>query len=140
MGAGLDGGVEDLLLFHGQLYAAGRCSAGKPDSSGVLARWTGGAWQVLTGGARTPPLIQAHGLVVFHDTLFVGGDPMPRTGPFPPPLYRWTGDALVDVPGVRGQLNGLAVFAGRVAARRRARAALGGPRAGGVRRAPRRGG
>jgi hypothetical protein len=67
MGAGLDGGVDDLLLFQGQLYAAGRFSTGVPDSSGVLARWTGGAWQVLTGGARTPPLSEAHGLG-FHDT------------------------------------------------------------------------
>lgn len=114
MGLGLDGGVDDLLLFQGQLYAAGRFSTSVPDSSGVLARWTGGAWQVLTGGARTPPLSEAHGLVAFHDTLFVGGHPMPRTGPFPPPLCRWTGDALVEVPGVRGELNDLAVFAGRL--------------------------
>ena len=66
--------VHDLLLYQGELHAAGRFERiGSVTVNGV-ARWDGTAWQPLGGGLTLGPGGAAWTLAVYDGRLIVGGD------------------------------------------------------------------
>jgi probable HAF family extracellular repeat protein len=132
MGAGLDvgvgsGSVNALLVFGGEVYAAGVFNA--PDSTGHLARWDG-SWHSVGGGLS---LTGGSGLALaaLNGDLFVGGIFDHAGGVAANYIAKWNGTAwsalgsgmnnavyALATKGTRVYAGGVFTFAGGAAANR----------------------
>ncbi len=107
-GSTLDGPVEALAVWNGDLIAAGGfASAGGQPAAGT-ARWDGGAWHPLGSGLGSGG---ASSLIAYADELIAGGA-FTSAGSQPIAyLARWGGAAWAGVGGgLDGEVRALAVY------------------------------
>jgi len=124
LGTGLRGPIKSLVVYHGEVYVAGNLSLPRDSNGLVVARWDGAAWQAL-GDFRSigNATGSASALVVFGDSLYVGGSFNSVDGAAIQNLARWdgsswssVGDPLSRPAPALASVTGLAIFQNEVVA------------------------
>ncbi len=81
--------VEALVLFRGNLIAAGDFDQAGDDPASNIARWDGAGWSPLAGGADG----KVHALAVWNDRLIAGGEFTHVGGVAANRIAQWDGTA-----------------------------------------------
>ncbi|ASK33362.1 hypothetical protein CEK62_02660 [Alcanivorax sp. N3-2A] len=107
LGAGFNGPVLALAMFHDELYAGGDFSAVDGNPAAGVARWDGEQWQPLGSGVNDT----VRTFRVWRDQLYMGGDFNEAGGASTTLLAAWTGSAWagLNVTGLSGELLDLEV-------------------------------
>jgi len=95
IGPGVDGPVDALGRFQGQLVAAGEFSKSGDSPVSRVARWDGGAWQAIGTGITGTLYSRIGAVAEFANELYVA-----RFYDEQPPLLRFTGASWDTVPGI----------------------------------------
>ena len=86
---GMDGGVEALTVFNGELIAGGWFDRAGGVEAHCIARWNGSTWQPLSDGLDNT----VHALAVYDGRLIAGGKFTTAGGVEAKYVARWNGDA-----------------------------------------------
>ncbi len=93
---GMDGSVNDVVVFRGQLVAVGGFRHASGVAADRIARWNGGAWEAFPGGGADGGLRLA---VAYGDRLVVAGSFDSIGGVAADGLAQWDGNHWSALPG-----------------------------------------
>jgi hypothetical protein len=87
------GGVLDLIVFQGELYATGDFASSGEEAVNGIARWDGSTWRPLEGGLALGTF-RPRGvcMAIYRDELIVGGNFDTAGGVSAKNIARWDGE------------------------------------------------
>jgi hypothetical protein len=94
--SGMDGSVNSVAVFQGQLYAGGGFRNASGSVADRIARWTGTDWQALPGGGADGGIFH---VVAFRGWLIAAGNFETIGGVAADTLARWDGSHWSALPG-----------------------------------------
>jgi hypothetical protein len=95
MGGGMNGSVNSLAVYHGQLIAAGGFTTASDHAADRIARWTGTEWAPFPGGGADGGI---EFVVAFRDWLIIAGRFDSVGGVAADGLARWDGAQWWPIP------------------------------------------
>jgi hypothetical protein len=96
VGAGMDGSVNDVVVYRGELVAVGGFRHASGVAADRIARWNGAAWEAFPGGGADGGLFDA---IVYADRLIVAGHFDSIGGVAADGLAQWDGAHWSALPG-----------------------------------------
>jgi hypothetical protein len=111
LGSGVNGPVNVLTTFGGDLIAAGEFTQAGGNPANRIARWNGSSWQPMGAGFELPVLA----LATFNGELYAGGVFVFSGGTMVNRIARWDGAAWQPLgSGVTEAVRALATHAGKL--------------------------
>jgi len=108
LGTGIDGGVDALFVYRGELIAGGEFQSAGGVAVGNVARWDGNVWRPLSAWGVDG---RVRALSVWGGALIVAGDFQSADGAFTPGVARWDANGWSGLgSGLAGRGASLATF------------------------------
>ncbi len=117
--SGLNGPVNALAVYNGELYVGGDFTVVNGLSANRIARWNGNGWNRLGAGSSNGVNGQVNVLAVYNSELYVGGLFTGASGTSANNIARWNGNSWNSVGtgsgnGVNSFVNALTVYNGEL--------------------------
>ena len=108
MGGGMDGSVNSLAVYRGELIAAGGFTMASGHAADRIARWTGSEWAAMPGGGADGGI---QSIIAYRDWLIATGSFETIGGVEADGLARWDGSQWSSIPGnLFLSIDGMAVY------------------------------